>query len=41
MNDEIKKIGSNSTYQKKLVRDNLGFIARDEYLILFPREKGL
>lgn len=39
--DEIKKIGSNSTYQKKLVRDNLGFIARDEYLILFPREKGL
>jgi cell division protein FtsB len=39
--EEIKKIGSNSTYQKKLVRDNLGFIARDEYLILFPREKNL
>lgn len=38
---EIKKISANSTYQKKLVRDNLGFIARDEYLILFPREKSL
>lgn len=38
---EIKKIGNNSSYQKKLVRDNLGFIARDEYLILFPREKSL
>jgi cell division protein FtsB len=38
---EIKKISTNSTYQKKLVRDNLGFIARDEYLILFPREKSL
>ncbi len=39
--EEIKKIGSNSMYQKKLVRDNLGFIAKDEYLILFPREKSL
>lgn len=38
---EIKKIGKNSMYQKKLVRDNLGFIAKDEYLILFPREKSL
>ncbi|PIK16550.1 hypothetical protein [Halobacteriovorax sp. JY17] len=38
---EIKKIGKNSMYQKKLVRDNLGFIARDEYLILFPRDKSL
>ena len=38
---EIKKISTNSSYQKKLVRDNLGFIARDEYLILFPREKSL
>jgi len=38
---EIKKIGKDSIFQKKLVRDNLGFIARDEYLILFPREKSL
>ena len=38
---EIKKIGKNSMYQKKLVRDNLGFIAKDEYLILFPRDKSL
>lgn len=39
--NEIKKIGKDSIFQKKLVRDNLGFIARDEYLILFPREKSL
>jgi len=38
---EIKKIGKDSIFQKKLVRDNLGFIARDEYLILFAREKSL
>lgn len=37
---EIKKIKSNSRYQKKLVRDNLGFIASDEYVILFPKEKS-
>lgn len=33
---EIKKIKSNPGYQKKLVRDNLGLIAADEYLVVFP-----
>lgn len=33
---EIKKIKTNNTYQKKLVRDNLGLIATDEYLVVFP-----
>lgn len=36
---EIERMRSDSGYQKKLVRDNLGFIAPDEFLILFPREK--
>lgn len=35
----IKKIRTNPRYQRKLVRDNLGFIAKDEYLILFPKKK--
>jgi len=34
--EELELIRSNSRYQKKLVRDHLGYIARDEYLILFP-----
>lgn len=38
MVEEIEKIQSNATFQKKLVRDNLGFIAKDEYLIIFPKE---
>jgi cell division protein FtsB len=37
---EIQKIKSNGKYQKKLVRDNLGFIGRDEFLILFPKENS-
>ena len=37
---EIEKIRTNSQYQKKLVRDHLGFIAADEYLILFVKEKS-
>ncbi|MCO4793937.1 MAG: hypothetical protein KC493_09500 [Bacteriovoracaceae bacterium] len=37
---EIRKIKKNKSYQKKLVRDHLGFIAKDEYLILFPKEKS-
>lgn len=35
---EIKKIRSSKSYQKKLVRDHLGFIAKDEFLILFSKE---
>jgi cell division protein FtsB len=38
---EINKIKKNKSYQKKLVRDNLGFIAKDEYLILFPKSKKM
>jgi len=35
---EIERMRSDAGYQKKLVRDNLGFIAQDEFLILFPKE---
>ncbi|RZF22504.1 hypothetical protein DAY19_01670 [Halobacteriovorax vibrionivorans] len=33
---ELELIRTNNKYKKKLVRDHLGYIARDEYLILFP-----
>jgi len=35
---EIERMQNDSAYQKKLVRDNLGFIAEDEFLVLFPKE---
>jgi hypothetical protein len=35
---EIERMHNDVGYQKKLVRDNLGFIASDEYLVLFPKE---
>ncbi|EQC51755.1 septum formation initiator family protein [Bacteriovorax sp. DB6_IX] len=38
--EELEMIRSNSRYQKKLVRDHLGYIARDEYLILFPESRN-
>ena len=34
---EIERMRSDSGFQKKLVRDNLGFIAADEFLVLFPK----
>ncbi len=34
---EIKRIKEDAKYQKKLVRDYLGFIAENEYLILFAK----
>ncbi len=37
---EIERMQSDTSFQKKLVRDNLGFIAADEFLILFPKEKS-
>lgn len=37
---EIKKIKSSGPYQKKIIRDRLGLIAKDEYLILFAQEKS-
>ncbi len=33
---EIERMRSDTGFQKKLVRDNLGFIANDEFLVLFP-----
>lgn len=35
---EIERMKNDTGYQKKLVRDNLGFIAKDEFLVLFPKE---
>lgn len=35
---EIERMQLDAGYQKKLVRDNLGFIAPDEYLVLFPKD---
>ncbi len=35
---EIERMRSDVGFQKKLVRDNLGFIASDEFLVLFPKE---
>ena len=40
LNKEIKKIKDNSYYQKKLIREHLGFISKDEYLVLFAKEKA-
>ncbi len=37
--EEMNLIKNNKRYQKKLVRDNLGFIADNEYLVLFAQEK--
>lgn len=39
LNEEIKKIKSDVTYQKKLARDHLGVIDDDEYLVLFAKER--
>jgi cell division protein FtsB len=36
---EIERMQTDVAFQKKLVRDNLGFIASDEFLVLFPKEK--
>lgn len=35
---EIELIKSNAVHQKKLVREHLGFIAADEFLILFAKD---
>jgi cell division protein FtsB len=35
---EIERMRHDTGYQKKLVRDNLGFIASDEFLVLFPKD---
>lgn len=38
LKNEIDLIKNNSAYQKKLVRDHLGAIESNEYLILFPTD---
>lgn len=38
---EIERMQTDTSFQKRLVRDNLGFIAADEFLILFPKEKSV
>lgn len=38
---EIERMKTDMVFQKKLVRDNLGFIASDEFLVLFPKEKSV
>ncbi len=35
---KIDFLRRNKKYQKKMIRDLLGFIAEDEYLIVFPKE---
>jgi cell division protein FtsB len=35
---EIERMKIDTSFQKKLVRDNLGFIANDEFLVLFPKD---
>lgn len=35
---EIDLLKKDPFYQKKVVRDHLGYIAKDEYLILFPEQ---
>lgn len=35
---EIKKITRDPVHQRKLARQHLGMIAKDEYLIVFPKE---
>ena len=37
---EIHKIKTSTKYQKKLVREHLGVIARGEYLVLFGKESS-
>lgn len=36
---EIHKIKTSKRYQKKLARDHLGVIAKDEYLVLFTKDR--
>ena len=35
---EIHEIRTNPKYQKQIVRDHLGVIAKDEYLVIFAKD---
>lgn len=41
LNAEIQLLKMNKTYQKKIVREELGVIAQGEYLVVFAEEKPL
>ena len=41
LKSEIKQIKSSPRYQRKMAREHLGVIAKDEYLILFERDLDL
>jgi hypothetical protein len=36
---DIRLIQDDAGYQRRLVRDHLGYVANDEYVVLFPSEK--
>jgi cell division protein FtsB len=38
--EEIHAIKSNKSYQKQVVRDHLGVIAKDEYLVVFAKDRS-
>lgn len=38
---EIEAIRTDQAYQRKIVREHLGFISKDEFLILFHQEKAV
>lgn len=38
LSKEIEMIKNDLPFQRKLVRDNLGYIAQDEYLVMFAKE---
>ena len=40
LSKEIKKIRKDPSYQRKLVRQHLGMITKDEYLIVFSKENS-
>lgn len=40
LREEIRLIEQSSAYQRQLIRDHLGYIASDEYLIIFPNSSS-
>lgn len=40
LEEEIRLIQESASYQRQLVRDHLGFIASDEFLVIFPSSRS-
>lgn len=40
LREEIRLIESSTSYQRQLVRDHLGYIASDEFLVIFPNSSS-